>query len=132
MKPTMCARTDLREGATMNGNEVIVAVAAVVAFVWVVCLAFFFVYLRLWIQALLTNTPVGIIDIVRMKLRGCPPQVLVHAMISLSQRGVKVTAQEAEGCYLAAVVHGERVATATELADLLEDIKRNVPDAPRA
>jgi hypothetical protein len=58
--------------------------------------------------------------------------LLVHAMISLSQRGVKVTAREAEGCYLAAAVHGERVATAAELADLLEDVKRNSPDAPHA
>src|SRR5687768_12325456 len=114
----------------MNGNEVIAAVAALGVVFWLAFLAFFFVFLRLWVQALLTNTPVSILDIVRMRLRRCPPQLIVHAMIELSQRGVKVTAQEAEGCYLAAAVHGERIATAAELADLLEDVKRNSPDAP--
>ena len=114
----------------MNGNEVIVAFAALGIVLWLAFLAFFFLFLRLWVQALLTNTPVSILDIVRMRLRGCPPQLVVHAMINLAQRGIKVTAQEAESCYLAAVVHGEPVGTATELADLLEDVKRNSPDAP--
>lgn len=107
------------------GNEVIVSVAALMAVFFVVCLALFFINLRLWIQALLTNTPVSILDIVRMRLRGVPPQLVVHAMIGLSQRGIKVTAQEAEGCYLAARVSGERVETATEFAQLLEVLKRD-------
>ena len=114
----------------MNGDEVILAFAAVGVVIWLAFLALFFLYLRLWLQALLTDTPVSILDIVRMRLRGCPPRLVIHAMIALSQRGIKVTAQEAEGCYLAAAVHGERVSTATELADLLEDVKRNSPDAP--
>jgi uncharacterized protein YqfA (UPF0365 family) len=116
----------------MNGDDVIVAFAAVGIVVWLVFLAFFFLFARLWLQALLTDTPVGILDIVRMRLRGCPPRLVVHAMIELSQRGVKVTAEEAQGCYLAARVHGERVATAAELANLLEGIKRGAPDAPHA
>ena len=115
----------------MNGNEVIVAVAALAIVFWLAFLVFFFAFLRLWVQALLTNTPVGILDILRMRLRGCPPQLVVNAMINLSQRGIKVTAQEAEGYYLAAAVHGERIGTAAELADLLAVIKRNAPDAPR-
>ena len=113
------------------GNEMLLVVAALMAVFGCVCLVFFFCYLRLWVQALLTNTPVGIGDIVRMRLRGCPPDLLVRAMIALSQRGVKVTAREAEGYYIAAVMRREPVATADELADLIEDIKRNAPDAPR-
>jgi uncharacterized protein YqfA (UPF0365 family) len=116
----------------MNGNEVIVAFAAAGIVVWLVFLAFFFLFARLWLQALLTNTPVSILDIVRMRLRGCPPRLVVYAMIELSQRGVKVTAEEAQGCYLAARVHGERVATAAELANLLEGINRGAPDAPHS
>lgn len=116
----------------MNGNEVIVTFAAIGIAIWLAFLAFFFLFARLWIQALLTDTPVGIMDVVRMRLRGCPPRLVIHAMIDLSQRGIKVTAQEAEGCYLAARVHGERIATAAELAHLLEDVKRNAPDAPHS
>ena len=116
----------------MNGNEIIMAAAAVGIVIWLAFLALFFLFFRLWLQALLTDTPVSILDIVRMRLRGCPPRIVLNAIISLSQRGVKVTAREAEDCYLAAVVHGERVATAAELAGLLEDVKRNGSDVPRS
>lgn len=111
------------------GKEVILVAAALMVVFFCAWLVFFFFYLRLWIQALLTNTPVGFLDIVRMRLRGCPPALLVQAMIALSQRGVKVSALEAEQYYLATFVRGERIATAGELADLLEAAKRDAPGA---
>src|SRR5262249_52000691 len=112
-------------GAPMNGNEVTIAVAVTMVLFFLVVLAFLFVHLRLWLQALLTNTPAGILDIMRMRLRGCPPQLVVHAMINLHQRGVKVSASDMESYYLAAVVRGEPVRTATELAALVEALRRN-------
>ncbi|MBN9119641.1 MAG: flotillin-like FloA family protein [Planctomycetes bacterium] len=116
----------------MNGNEVVLAVAALAAAVWVVGLVFFFVHVRLWVLARLSDAPVSALDIVRMRLRGCPPRLVVHAMIALRQRGVTVTAQEAEGLYLAAAVRGERVGTAAEFARLLENVRRHAPDESRS
>src|SRR5690349_16314994 len=104
----------------MNGDPVMLAVAAVMVAVFLVFLLLLFVHLRLWIQALLTNTPVGIFDIIGMRLRRCPPQLIVHAMIVLHQRGTKVPVREVELCYLAARETGTSVATATELATLVE------------
>jgi uncharacterized protein YqfA (UPF0365 family) len=111
----------------VNGEEVIVAVAALATAVFLLFLVTFFFHVRLWLEALLTNTPVGLLDIIRMRLRGCPPRLLVHAMIALSQRGVKVSAREVEGYYLAAVVRGEPVSTADELAGLVAELKRGGP-----
>jgi uncharacterized protein YqfA (UPF0365 family) len=114
----------------MNGPDpVIVAVAAVMVAVFLLFLLLLFVNLRLWLQALLTDTPVGLFDIIGMRLRRCPPRLLVHAAITLSQRGVKVPARELEGYYLAAAVRGERPETAAELAALVEAVKRN--EAPQ-
>ena len=115
----------------MNGDEVILAAAAVGALIWLAFLAFFLLFGRLWLQAMLTDTPVSILDLVRMRLRGCPPKLVIHAMTDLSRRGIEVTAREAERCYLAAAARGEPVGTAAELADLLAAVKRIAPDAPR-
>ena len=113
------------------GKEGMLVVAALMTISALAFLLFLFPYVRLWTQALAAHTRLSILDIVRFRLKRCPPELLVHAMISLTQRGVKVTAQEVEGCYLAAVVRGEPVETAAELANLIEDVKRNAPDAPR-
>jgi uncharacterized protein YqfA (UPF0365 family) len=107
-----------------GGNPVILAVAAVAVLVFAAFLLFLFTYLRLWIQALLTNTPAGIGDIIRMRLRGCPPQLLVHAMIALGQRGVKVSAGEMESYYFALSGRGGPPLTATELAAGVEAARR--------
>jgi uncharacterized protein YqfA (UPF0365 family) len=110
----------------VNQNQLVMgAVATVMILVFLVFLLLLFIHLRLWIQALLTNTPVGLLDIIGMRLRGCPPELLVHAAIALSQRGVRVSGRDMEGCYLAAVMRGERPETATELADLVDAVKRN-------
>ena len=101
----------------MNGNPVILAVAAVMVLVFLVFLLLFFSVIRLWIQALLTNTPVGIGDIISLRLRRIPPELVVQAAIALLQRGVRVPAREIADCYLK---HGApRDMTATQLATLV-------------
>jgi uncharacterized protein YqfA (UPF0365 family) len=100
----------------MNGDPVVLAVAAV----FCVFLLFLFVHLRLWVQALLTNTPVSIFDIIGMRFRRCPPTLIVHAMIELHQRGIKASVREVEQCYRAARENGTSVDTAGELAILVE------------
>lgn len=111
----------------MNADPVMLAVAAVMVAVFAVFLVLLFVHLRLWLQALLTNTPVGLFDIIGMRLRRCPPQMVVHAMIELHQRGLKVPVQEVEMCYFAARETGTSVATATELAALVEAARQTKP-----
>ena len=103
----------------MNGDPVVLAVAAVTAAVFLLFLLAFFFNLRLWVQALLTNTPVSLIGIIGMRLRGTPPRLILHAAIALRQRGEMVTVEEVERCYLA---HGiGRSMSATELADLVSE-----------
>lgn len=109
----------------MNVDPMILVVAAVLVGVFLLFLVVFFSFFRLWVQARLTNTPVSLFDIIGMKLRNCPPTLIVHALIALHQRGVKVPAHEVQSYYLAAVLRGERVTSAPELADLVEDVKRD-------
>jgi uncharacterized protein YqfA (UPF0365 family) len=110
-------------------NDLIIGgAAAVMAAIFLVFLAIFFIHLRLWIQALLTGTPVGIVDILRMRLLNCPPQLIVHAMIDLHQRGVKVPVQDVVGYYLASIKAGDHITSATELADLVEELTQTDPN----
>lgn len=114
----------------MNDNELRLAIAATSVLFFIAVNVLMFTYVRLWIQAILTKTPVGLEDIIRMRLVGCPPELIVRAMIALSQRGVKVSANEMMNCYLAARMRDEPVDTATELAELMEEIKRD--ESPHA
>jgi uncharacterized protein YqfA (UPF0365 family) len=109
----------------VNDNELRLVFAATAVIFFIVANVFMFAFVRLWIQALLTKTPVSLGEIIRMRLVGCPPELIVRAMIALSQRGVKVSANEMMNCYLAARMRDEPVATATELAELMEEIKRD-------
>jgi uncharacterized protein YqfA (UPF0365 family) len=108
----------------MNADPLILAVVAGVAFVFALFLVFFFVHVRLWVQAKLTNIPVSLLDIIGMRLRGCPPRLIVYAMIVLHQRGTKVSVREVELCYFAAYKTGASVGTATELVALVEAAQR--------
>jgi hypothetical protein len=82
-------------------------------------------------MAHLTNTPLSFFEIIGMRLRGCPPGCLVLAMVMLKQRGVKVSAREAEGYYRAALDRGEPVGKFHELVRLIVQIKRDNPAPPQ-
>ena len=103
----------------MNGDAVLLAVAAVAAAVFALFLLLTFLNLRLWVQALLTNTPVSVFGILGMRLRGTPPKLILHAAIALRQRGEMVTVEEVERCYLAHAIGSSM--SATELADLVSE-----------
>ena len=107
----------------MNGNEMMMLVAAIMGLVFLVALAIFFTFLRLWIQAKLTGTPVSLLDIVRMKLRGLPAQLIVHTAIVLAQRKIAVPVREIEDCYRNS---GGDVTSATGLATLVLEKRREV------
>jgi uncharacterized protein YqfA (UPF0365 family) len=115
--------------ATVNGNQVFVVVAAVMALVFFVFLVLFFSVLRLWIQALLTGTPISIVEIIGLRLRRIPPQLIVQAAITLAQRGVKVPTREIVDCYLK---HGaDRDMNATQLATLVVAERADSPNPPQ-
>jgi uncharacterized protein YqfA (UPF0365 family) len=103
---------------------ILLSVAAFAFAVALIFLLIFFVHFRLWLQAMLTGTPISFFDIIGMRLRKTPPELIVRATIALRMRGTRVSAREVEVCYLAAAASGDRVATAEELADLVEDARR--------
>lgn len=112
----------------MNPNDLIFGFAAVMAVVFLVFLVLFFISFRLGLQALLTGTPVSIIQIIAMRLRGTPAKLVLHAAIALRQRGETITVEEVERSYLARGLGNTM--TATELADLAQELKRKT-DASR-
>ncbi len=105
----------------MNGDPGVLAVAVAALLVFLGFLAFFFPLLRLWIQTKLLDTRVSFGEIVRMRLRGLPPTLIVHAAITLQQKGVPVPIAEIADCYVAS---GSKVRTSLELATLVLE-KRN-------
>jgi uncharacterized protein YqfA (UPF0365 family) len=98
-------------------NAIGLIVAAVMALVFLAFLAVLFPILRLWLQALLTGTPVSFAEIIQLRLTNLPLTTIVHAAIALHQRGVKVPLREVAACYLK---HGVgREMNATQLATLV-------------
>jgi uncharacterized protein YqfA (UPF0365 family) len=97
-------------------KEITLIVAVVAVLVFLVFLLFFLSLLRLWIQCLLTNTHISIMDLIGMKLRRTPPELIVRTAIMLTQRGVQVRATEIESCYLAS---GGAVTNPIQLATLV-------------
>lgn len=85
----------------MNANAPVIAVAALAALIFLVFLIAFFSNLRLWIQALMCGVPVSLVQIIGMRLRRVPAQLIVHTLIVLRQRGERVPAERVERTYLA-------------------------------
>jgi uncharacterized protein YqfA (UPF0365 family) len=62
----------------------------------------------LWIRAFASHTRVSIGDIIALRLRRVPPELIVDAAIMLSLRGVRVPTRDIADCYLK---HGAPQAT---------------------
>lgn len=104
-------------------KELILIVAAVALLVFLVFLAIFLAFLRLWIQALLTGVRISIMELIAMKLRRTPPELIVRTAIALKQRGVEAGVVEIEACYFAS---GGEVTDPIQLATLVLE-QRNKP-----
>jgi uncharacterized protein YqfA (UPF0365 family) len=72
--------------------------------------------MRVWIRGLLGGVRISIFDVIRMKLRGNPPGLLIDTAVALKHRGVEAGVQEAENAYLA---YKGQTFTPSELADLV-------------
>jgi len=62
---------------------------------------FWFVPLGLFIQALLSGAPVGILALIGMRLRGVDPKIIVYSRIAAIKAGIPLTTNQLETHFLA-------------------------------
>jgi uncharacterized protein YqfA (UPF0365 family) len=83
------------------------AVAVVLGFAavlfWLICLVFFVQFASTWFRALVAGTPVMILDLVRMRLRGTDYKAVVAALIRARQGDVMVCPAEMERAWVLGV-----------------------------
>ncbi len=77
---------------------VVVGVVALVLLIAVVVMAQFF---NLWLQAFMSGAPVGIFDLIGMRLRKVPPSVIVLSRIQAVKAGLTLETRELESHYMA-------------------------------
>lgn len=76
--------------------------AAVVFIVGLFFLIIFFSFIRLWIQSLVSGAQIGILDLIRMKLRSVDYNMVVRTKIALVQAGLReISTVDLEAHYLA-------------------------------
>ena len=85
-------------GAGIAGSSVIVTGAIILV---VVVLFFWFVPVGLWIAARFSGAPVGIFDLVAMRLRRVSPSRVVEPLINAVKAGLNISSDELESHYLA-------------------------------
>lgn len=71
---------------------------AIVGLIFVIILINFF---QLWLQARLSNAPVGLLTLVFMRLRKVNPSAIVHSRINAVKAGLRLSVDELETHYLA-------------------------------
>lgn len=64
-------------------------------------LFFYFVPVRLWVQAYTSGASVSMLTMIGMRLRKVPPAVLVQAYITAAKAGIKLNIDQLEAHYLA-------------------------------
>ncbi|HYG02306.1 MAG TPA: flotillin-like protein FloA [Chryseosolibacter sp.] len=61
----------------------------------------YFVPLNLWITALFSGVPVGLFELVFMRIRKVPPRVVVESLITATKAGLDLSSNDLETHYLA-------------------------------
>ena len=128
----------------MEANAVIILLIGIGSIIglWII---FYFIPVGLWFTALLSGVRISLIQLVFMRWRKVPPQLIVRSMISATKAGLTVNRDELEAHFLAggnvvSVVNslisadkanielGFKVATAIDLAgrDVLEAVQMSV------
>ncbi|MGI9333060.1 MAG: flotillin-like protein FloA [Gammaproteobacteria bacterium] len=74
---------------------------AVVGFIALAILALIWNAFWLWWQSILSNAPVGLLQIIFMRFRKVSPAIIVTARITAKKAGIDVSADELEAHYLA-------------------------------
>lgn len=81
-----------------------VAIGAAVIFFIAVILFFMFLYyfpIGLWIRTIAAGVPLGIISLVRMRLIGIPPGVIVTNYVRARKAGLMLTVDQMQSHFLA-------------------------------
>ncbi|MCA9565437.1 MAG: flotillin-like protein FloA [Myxococcales bacterium] len=76
-------------------------ILVIIAIVSFVIMFFYLVPIRLWIAAWAAGAPIGIFELVAMRLRRVPPAVIVNPLISAHKANLQLTAANLEAHYLA-------------------------------
>jgi len=128
----------------MEAN-VFIIIAIGIASLFGLWIIFYFIPVGLWFTALLSGVRISLLQLVFMRWRKVPPQIIVRSMISATKAGLKVNRDELEAHYLAggnvvsvinALISADKanmeldfkVATAIDLAgrDVLEAVQMSV------
>jgi uncharacterized protein YqfA (UPF0365 family) len=82
------------------GNIAIVGIV-IVAIIVLVIFAYISSAIKLWMQAIFSGCPVGLLSIIFMRLRKVPPTEMVEAKITAVKAGIDLSTDDLESHYLA-------------------------------
>ncbi len=85
----------------MENASVFVVIAIGIASLFGLWVIFYFIPVGLWFTALLSGVKISLLQLVLMRWRKVPPQVIVRNMIAATKAGLKVNRDEMEAHYLA-------------------------------
>jgi uncharacterized protein YqfA (UPF0365 family) len=95
----------------------LIAIFAIFVFFVLIVIAVVVLLGRPWFRAFMHGTPVALVSIVAMRLRGNPPSILVDAYIALKRAGVSTSIGEVENAYIDA---RNRIVTSDDLVKLVK------------
>lgn len=101
-------------------NPILMVLFGVLALVILIIIFAVAQFFKLWLQAMLSNAPVGFLQLIGMKLRKVPPQVIVLSRIQAVKAGLNITTDELEAHLLAGghVPHVVRALIAADKAKI--------------
>ncbi len=76
-------------------------IIALFSILLLIAIIMYFIPVGLWISALASGVPIGILDLFAMRLRKVPPSIIVNAMITAQKAGIPVQRDFLEAHYLA-------------------------------
>ena len=85
----------------MENASAFVIIAIGIASLFGLWVIFYFIPVGLWFTALLSGVRISLLQLVLMRWRKVPPQVIVRNMIAATKAGLKVNRDEMEAHYLA-------------------------------
>ena len=101
----------------LTPEMVLAAVACVCGLVlFVLCVRLYTAFLTSWLQAFLSNTPVRVLDLIGMKLRGTDFKTVVRALVVARQGGVVISPAEMERAWVQGINLEKVTLAATQAA----------------
>jgi len=82
-------------------NPVLLVIFGVVGLFLLVIIFIIAQFFKLWLQAFLSGAPVGIFELIGMRLRKVPPAIIVLSRIQSVKAGIEISTRDLETHYLA-------------------------------